>query len=92
MDGSEIIPLKRDCEAAVVPSGMTVTLQEGEEAQITQALGGAYTVIVNGNMFRIAGKDADALGKEPEDEGISNLDPSGSPLSGQALENRIWSL
>ena len=39
MDGSEIIPLKRDCEAAVVPSGMTVTLQEGEEAQITQALG-----------------------------------------------------
>ena len=56
--------LTRDVEAAVVPVGTKVTLQKGEQAHITQSLGGSYTVIVNGNMFRIADKDADALGLE----------------------------
>ena len=56
--------LLRDVEASVVPIGTKVTLQKGETAHITQSLGGAYTVIVNGNMFRIAEKDADALGIE----------------------------
>ena len=32
---------------------------------ITQALGGSYTVYVEGNLFRIAGADGDAIGKEP---------------------------
>ena len=39
-------------------------MQKGEQAHITQSLGGSYTVVVNGNMFRIEGKDADALGLE----------------------------
>ena len=52
--------LNRDVEAAVVPVGTKVTLMKGEQAYITQSLGGAYTVIVNGNMFRIHGKDAGA--------------------------------
>ena len=56
--------LTRDVEASVVPIGTKVTLQKGETAHITQSLGGSYTVIVNGNMFRIAEKDADALGLE----------------------------
>ena len=61
---SEPKTLTRDVEAAVVPVGTKVTLQKGEQAHITQSLGGSYTVIVNGNMFRIADKDADALGLE----------------------------
>ena len=36
----------------------------GQAGYITQALGGSFTVYVEGNLFRIAGKDADALGKE----------------------------
>ena len=59
------IALSRDIEASIVPSGDKVTLQKGETAQITQTLGGTFTVIVNGNMFRIEGCDADALGLEP---------------------------
>jgi hypothetical protein len=59
---NEPITLARDVDAAVIPIGTKVTLQKGEQAQITQSLGGSYTVIVNGNMFRIEGKDADALG------------------------------
>src|SRR5258706_12905484 len=61
---NESVILARDVEASVVPVGTKVTLVKGEEAQITQSLGGSYTVIVRGNMFRVEGKDADALGLE----------------------------
>ena len=64
MNPNEQITIARDCEAALVPSGDRVTLKKGETAHITQSLGGSYTVVIQGNMFRINGKDADALGKE----------------------------
>ena len=56
--------MSRDVDATIVPAGTRVKLMKGEMAQITQSLGGSYTVILNGNMFRIDGKDADALGKD----------------------------
>ncbi|TBR37248.1 MULTISPECIES: putative Fe-S cluster assembly protein SufT [Dyella] len=62
---SEPFTLERDCEAVMVPQGETVTLPAGQIGYITQALGGSFTVYVEGNLFRIAGNDADALGKEP---------------------------
>ncbi len=49
----------------MVPQGETVTLPAGSYGYITQALGGSYTVFVEGNLFRVAGKDGDAMGKEP---------------------------
>lgn len=61
----EVVTLHRDVIAALVPSGQRVELPEGTEARITQALGGSFTVIVQGHMFRIEGSDADCLGKEP---------------------------
>src|SRR5947199_248257 len=59
--------LTRDVEAIQVPGGHTVTLEKGWDVVITQSLGGSYTVQVPayGGLFRIAGRDADALGKEP---------------------------
>lgn len=48
----------------MVPQGGVITLPAGQNGYITQALGGSFTVYVEGNLFRIAGKDADALGKE----------------------------
>src|SRR5215207_6027148 len=48
----------------MVPAGIPVTLREGTTGFITQALGGSFTVYFEGNLFRIAGKDAPALGKE----------------------------
>ncbi|MDF4002019.1 putative Fe-S cluster assembly protein SufT [Luteibacter sp. PPL552] len=62
---SEPFTLERDCAAVMVPQGETVTLPAGQIGYITQALGGSFTVYVEGNLFRIAGHDADALGKEP---------------------------
>ncbi|MFT3791371.1 MAG: putative Fe-S cluster assembly protein SufT [Rudaea sp.] len=62
---SEPIVFARDCNAVMVPQGQTVSLPAGQNGYITQALGGSFTVFVDGNLFRIDGKDADAIGKEP---------------------------
>jgi len=62
MAAQEVVTLTRDVEAALVPAGTGVVLKRGEKAQVTQSLGGSFTVVVNGNMFRIEEKNADALG------------------------------
>lgn len=61
---SEGVTLTRDVQAVVVPMGDKVNLPEGTACTITQSLGGSFTVYIAGNLFRIAGEDADALGKE----------------------------
>jgi probable FeS assembly SUF system protein SufT len=86
MNSSESIALARDVEAAMIPVGSKVTLQKGEQAYLTQSLGGSYTVIVNGNMFRIEGKDADALGLSPTAKPAG----SGAPVTQEHLEKEIW--
>jgi probable FeS assembly SUF system protein SufT len=86
MNSNDPVILTRDVEAAMIPVGTKVTLQKGEQAQITQSLGGSYTVIVNGNMFRLEGKDADALGMDTTPKPVS----SGAPVSQEQLEKEIW--
>src|SRR5262244_472075 len=86
MNSNEPIALTRDVEAAIIPIGSKVTLQKGEQATITQSLGGSYTVIVNGNMFRIEGKDADALGMEAAAKPVG----TGAPATQENLEKEIW--
>jgi len=63
------VELTRDCTATAVPWGNPTTLRAGRLAQVTQALGGNFTVFVDGNLYRIAGADADALGLDEEDAG-----------------------
>lgn len=65
---SEPVRFERDCSAVMVPQGEAVTLPAGSMGYITQALGGSYTVFVEGNLFRVAGRDADAIGKEPPEQ------------------------
>src|SRR5947208_15546482 len=76
--------LTRDVEAIQVPGGHTVTLEKGWDVAITQSLGGSYTVQVPayGGLFRIAGRDADALGKEPTTAPAS--------AAGGDLEEQVW--
>ncbi len=62
---SEPVKFERDCPAVMVPQGESVNLPAGSVGYITQSLGGSFTVFVEGNLFRIAGSDADAIGKEP---------------------------
>ena len=62
---NEPFSVSRDVTAVVIPAGEPLTLRAGTSGFITQELGGSFTVYVEGNLFRIAGTDADAIGKEP---------------------------
>ncbi|MGA3268814.1 MAG: putative Fe-S cluster assembly protein SufT [Verrucomicrobiota bacterium] len=89
MNANEAKVLTRDVEAAVVPVGTKVTLQKGEQAYVTQSLGGSYTVVVNGNLFRIADKDADALGFEAPAKAPAPA-ASAEPINQEQLEKQVW--
>ncbi len=88
MQTNEPVHLSRDVEAAVIPVGTKVTLEKGQLAYITQSLGGSYTVVVNGNMFRIEGKDADSLGVEANQTAPAK--PAGPPSTPEQLEKQVW--
>ena len=81
----EIIIMTRDCEATLIPFGNSFTLKKGEEVRITQALGGSYTVMARGSLFRIEGKNADAIGKEVIEESNDT-----NEIIGKAKESDIW--
>lgn len=85
--GRQDVVVKRDVDAVSVPYGAPVTIEEGCIATITQQLGGSYTVIVEGNMYRIEGADADALGFEPEV--IEAVRPDG-PITKQYVSDEAW--
>lgn len=76
------VELTRDCEVVQIPHGSTSTLPKGTPADITQTLGGTYTIHAQGTLFRVAGKDADALGLESS----SALPATGGELN----EQLIW--
>jgi len=78
----ESIRLLRDVDAYMIPSGEEVKLLAGNLVKITQALGGNYTVIMNGNMVQITSENADALGIELDEQ--TTAEPKGD------LEQQIW--
>jgi len=82
---NEPVVLARDVRAVAVPAGIEVTLRTGAVGYITQALGGSFTVYLDGNLFRIAGEDADALGKEA-------VKPPAVPPNATAedIRNVVW--
>jgi probable FeS assembly SUF system protein SufT len=81
----ERIEISRECEGVQIPAGTKVTLEKGLEAYVTQSLGGTFTVQVPayGGLYRIAGKDADAIGKKPADAGLI-------ATQGGDLEAMVW--
>jgi probable FeS assembly SUF system protein SufT len=62
---NEPVVLRRDVAATVVPAGHAETLPAESLVYITQSMGGSFTVYFEGNLYRVAGRDADALGQEP---------------------------
>ena len=84
---SELIMIKRECEAILIPSGDPIKLIEGTHVRITQALGGDYTLFVNGNLVKIAGVDADAIGKKV----VKPKKSTGEHKSGKPVdEEQVW--
>jgi len=80
----KIVSVTRNCPARRVPSGQKETIPAGEFVNITQDLGGNYTVTWRGNMLRIDGTDADAIGRKP----ITLEFPE--PSSGEIDEQQVW--
>ena len=80
----KLLPIQREVEARIVPTGDKVTVPAGVFVTLTQALGGTYTIVYKGNMARIENDNADALGFEPE---ILQYDP---PVDGKISEAQIW--
>lgn len=83
---SEKIILERNVSAFLIPSGDKVTLQKGEPVSITQALGGSYTVMLNGNLFKLDGDDADAIGKKTIQTIVNPTDTRNKEVS----EQQVW--
>ena len=82
---NELIKVSRDCDAILIPGGEKVVLVEGTHIRITQALGGDYTVYVNGNLLKISGKDSDAIGIK-NDISKENVLEKNTEVN----EDRIW--
>jgi probable FeS assembly SUF system protein SufT len=81
------IELKRDCAAVQIPAGTAVTLPAGTPADITQTLGGSYTIHAQGALYRIAAKDADALGLDAATGNSTAESPhNGDPVN----DTQVW--
>lgn len=85
-EASETVVLRRDVVAILIPAGTKVELPEGASATITQALGGSFTVQVQGHLFRVDGKDADALGKP-----VLAGPQVSADASDEDVEQAVWS-
>jgi probable FeS assembly SUF system protein SufT len=62
--------LSREITATQIPSGEKQTLAAGTTIQVHQTLGGSYTVQTDFGLFRIDGKDGDALGEQAADHKV----------------------
>ncbi len=81
----EDIELLRDVSATLIPHGEEFILSEGDKVTITHKLGGNFTVMTLNGMYRIAAKDADALGKVNDNSSDGPKKVKGEP----ANEDRI---
>ena len=83
MDDNNFIKISKNFDAVLIPSGDAIKIKKGTPVKITQSLGGYFTLYVNGNLVKLDGKDAEAIGQkiasEPE-----------SVYSKEFDENLIW--
>jgi probable FeS assembly SUF system protein SufT len=79
-----LITTTRDCPGRLVPVGDPITIPAHTFVTLTQSLGGNYTVVYEGNMVRVDGTDADALGFEPLELDFP------VPADGRIDESQVW--
>ena len=82
---SDEIQLKREVEATAIPAGTKKRLSQGTAVVVTQDLGGTFTIhaTAEGGLFRIEGKDADALGRKVTETGVVDSNK-------EAGEEDVW--
>ncbi len=79
-----VVVAQEDCPARRVPDGTPVTIPKDTFVTITQSLGGNYTLTYHGQMVRVDGTDAAALGLETPD--LKFEPPSDDKIS----EQQVW--
>ena len=85
----EEVVITRDVEVVQIPQGDTVTIPAETPAVITQALGDSFSLQVPtlGGLYRLAGKDADAIGKAlPTDAALQGEARPDGPVD----DSLIW--
>ena len=80
------IKILRDCDATLIPSGDEIKLIKGTLVRITQALGGDFTLYVNGNLVKISGEDADAIGEKVDDSIKKSIEIN----NGEYSDELVW--
>jgi probable FeS assembly SUF system protein SufT len=80
----EPVVLRRLVEVECIPDGTPFELEPGWTAEITQALGSHFTLNIGGQLVRLKGSDADAIGKPVPDPLPVEAD------DGTDLQTRIW--
>lgn len=75
---------QEETPARRVPDGTPLTIPKNTFVAITQALGGNYTVVYNGQMVRVDGTDADKLGLESEKLSFPE------PVDEQINPEQVW--
>lgn len=84
MSEQKMVATVRNCPARRVPTGEPVTVPADSFVTITQSLGGNYTIVYGGNMLRVDGTDADALGLEKTRLQFDD------PGDDQIHEDQVW--
>ena len=86
----EEIEFSRDCEVIQIPQGTSVTIPKGTPGLITQSLGDTYTIQIPsfGGLYRVAGHDAEAIGKEVR-EAAASVPTSNEPISEEAVWEQL---
>jgi probable FeS assembly SUF system protein SufT len=82
---NEPVTFSRDCPAVLIPAGDRVTLPKGTTGFLTQALGGSFTIYIEGNLFRVAGLEGDAIGKTP-----SQVPDVSEDATEAEIESAVW--
>jgi probable FeS assembly SUF system protein SufT len=80
----KMVATLRECPARLVPTGQEIVLPKDCFVTITQDLGGNYTIVHNGNMARVDGIDADALGFERFEFNFE------TPSDGKISDEQVW--
>jgi len=77
--------LSRDITATQIPSGDKTPLSAGTRLMLHQTLGGSYTVQTDFGLFRIDGKDGDALGEQVADTAVTSATLAGGAPDPEAI-------
>jgi len=89
MDYNQGVTVERDCEAILIPAGTHIKLRKGSVVFILQALGGNYTVNINGNLAQVAARDADALGFDTDLPDMQAREPGDGGVHGRAQRTQV---